>query len=88
MIGARSDLDLGKKNARGDLLVGNTLYVSVGPPDVKFNVGVDLVRRLVSFGVTFYPSTGTNEIKFNEAEVFRPQPYFVLPTLFGMPDNG
>jgi hypothetical protein len=88
MIGARSDLDLGKDNARGDLLVGNTVYLSVGSPDVKFNVGVDLVRRLVSFGVTFYPSSGTNEVKFNEAEVFRPQPYFVLPTLFGMPGNG
>jgi hypothetical protein len=85
-VGARQDLDLGRDNAKSDLMVGNIVYLTVGPPDVKLNIGFDVIRRTTYFGVNFYPSTGSNAVKFDHGEIFRPQPYFSAPLPIPTPE--
>lgn len=86
-VGARQDFDLSKTNAQDDSIVGNVVYITVGPPDVKLHVGFDVVRQVTYFGLNFYPSSGSNEMKFDEGEIYRPQPYFQLPNATLFPGN-
>ena len=71
-VGARNDLSLLRDNAQDDLLVGNTVYVSLGPKDVKFNVGFDFIRQRSFFGINFYPGSGTGSVDFDRARIFQP----------------
>lgn len=72
-IGARNDLSLLRDNAENTTLVGNMIYASVGPPDLKFTIGFDVIRRLSFFGLNFYPSNGFSNIDFATANVYQPK---------------
>ena len=67
LLGFRQDYNLSNTNARNDALVGNTIYLTLGPRNVKFTLGYDTVFRRTNFGVSYYPNTSQTEIAFEDA---------------------
>ncbi len=67
LLGFRQDFNLSNTNARNDSLVGNTIYLTLGPRNVKFTIGYDSVFRRTNFGISYYPNTSQTEIAFEDA---------------------
>lgn len=67
LLGFRQDFNLSNTNARNDSLVGNTIYLTLGPRNVKFTIGYDTVFRRTNFGISYYPNTSQTEIAFEDA---------------------
>lgn len=67
-VGASQMMNLSQNNARSDLLVGNMVFVSFGPKDIKFNLQLDFIRRNASFNVNYYPGKDPLPIYFEQFE--------------------
>jgi hypothetical protein len=67
LLGFRQDFNLSNTNARNDALVGNTIYLTMGPRNVKFTIGYDTIFRRTNFGISYYPNTSQTEIAFENA---------------------
>ncbi|MFM7469083.1 MAG: hypothetical protein ACKO37_06255 [Vampirovibrionales bacterium] len=65
-IGASQMMNLSQNNARSDLLVGNMVFLSVGPQDIKFNLQLDFIRRNVSFNINYFPGKDPLPIYFDQ----------------------
>ncbi|MBX2860798.1 MAG: hypothetical protein KTR14_06160 [Vampirovibrio sp.] len=78
-IGAQHNLNITRDNSRNDLLVGNALYVMVGPEDVKLNLAVDVIRKRSFFGINFYPGRKGSDFDFDEMRIFQPTAFNGTP---------
>ncbi|MGE0199410.1 MAG: hypothetical protein AB7P76_00425 [Candidatus Melainabacteria bacterium] len=74
-VGTRSNLSLLRDNAKGDLLTGNAMFVSVGPKSFKVNVAYDVIRKRSYFGVNFYPGNDSKPLHFDTLRMYDPDTY-------------
>jgi hypothetical protein len=66
---------LKRDNARGALAVGNSIYMMVGPQDIKATIGYDVVNSRSYFGLNYYPGMSNNIVNFDKMRINQPANY-------------
>ena len=74
-IGMTQNFSLLKDNSENAMLVGNQFFAMIGPPEVKLNLGIDLIRRRTFFGLNYFPGANANKnttVDFKRLRIFEP----------------
>ncbi|MEM0951893.1 MAG: hypothetical protein AAGI66_07100 [Cyanobacteria bacterium P01_H01_bin.74] len=74
-LGMRSNMSLRRDNATDSLFTGNSLFMLVGPKEVKMNLSYDVVRKRSYFGLSFFPGGGDRDVDFEKMRIFQPVNY-------------
>jgi hypothetical protein len=75
ILGTHQSLNLRRDNARNALAVGNSIYMLVGPQDIKMQLGYDIVNQRSSFGLQYYPGGKNTVVNFDKLKIYQPQSY-------------
>ncbi|HEY9687248.1 MAG TPA: hypothetical protein V6C52_09755 [Coleofasciculaceae cyanobacterium] len=78
-VGTSNSFALKRDNARGALAVGNSVYMMVGPQDVKATIGYDVVNGRSYFGINYYPGASNTVINFDKLRMMQPSAYAPPP---------
>lgn len=68
-VGMQSNISVNSDNARGDMLLGNQLFMLVGPDDVKFNIAYDVIRQRSFFGISFLPGKDRKTLFYDRMNI-------------------
>jgi hypothetical protein len=71
-IGMLHTLNMNRKNARNDLVVGQIAYLSVGPKSMKLSMSYDLIQQRAMVGVAINPEGGQAIMDFNQMNIYQP----------------
>lgn len=71
-IGMLHTLNMNRKNARNDLIVGQIAYLSVGPKSMKFSMSYDLIQQRAMIGMALNPEGGQAIMDFNQMNIYQP----------------
>jgi len=74
-FGSSNSFSLNRDNAKNALIVGNLLYLVVGPPDIKASIGYDFINNRSYFGFNYYPGPNNTVIKYDKMKVTQPAPF-------------
>jgi hypothetical protein len=74
-IGSHQSLNLQRDNATNSLAVGNTFFIMVGPPDVKMQIGFDVINRRSHFGINYFPGGKNTVVNYDRMKIFQPENY-------------
>jgi len=71
-IGNQGSYSLQRDNARNSLVVGNIIYLLVGPQDLKAQIGYDFFNRRSHFGLNYYPGVKNTVMNYDTLRVNQP----------------
>lgn len=73
-VGLSQMMSLKRDNAQEALLVGNQVFVVVGPPEVKLNLAYDFINQRSSFHISYSPGSGRGKqpVDFETLRIFQP----------------
>ncbi len=74
-VGLRSRMSLSRDNSKGALFTGSSLFLLVGPEDVKLNLAYDFVRQRSFFGINYIPGNRRKTIHYDTMKIHQPINY-------------
>lgn len=74
-LGSISSFNLSRDNAKNALAVGNSIYVMVGPQDIKATIGYDFINSRSFFGFNYYPGPNNTVVDYNKMKITQPGKY-------------
>jgi hypothetical protein len=74
-LGTINSFSLNRDNAKNALAVGNSIYMMVGPEDVKATIGYDFVNSRSFFGFNYYPGPNNTVVDYDKMKITQPGRY-------------
>ena len=74
-VGLRSRMSLGRDNSKNALFTGNSLFMLIGPDDVKLNLAYDFIRQRSFFGINYVPGNKRKTIHYDTMKIHQPVDY-------------
>ncbi len=74
-VGLRNRLSLSRDNSQNALFTGSSLFMLIGPDDVKFNLTYDFIRQRSSFGISYIPGNKRKTIHYDTMKIHQPIDY-------------
>lgn len=71
-IGATHSFNLDQNNARGDLIVDEKVFISVGNKAMRFALAFDIIQQRTFFGITLNPDGGQMIMDFDNFNIYQP----------------
>jgi lipopolysaccharide export system protein LptA len=82
-IGATHSLNLNRDNDRDKLVIDKSFFVSIGPKNLRFSMGVNPVQKRSFFGLLINPEGGQLSMDFSTLNVY--DPGYTPPGYFDFP---
>ncbi len=71
-MGMRTNVSLARDNATSSLFTGNSIFLLLGPDDVKLNLAYDFIRQRSFFGINYIPGNERKTLHYDRMKIYQP----------------